>query len=151
FLRKSPEPRLAGGRGKASADVNVKKGIGTGPVDLVARGAEARYTDALIRADAAVRGQVKRWDFERETIDLSGTSISLTRASSSGRHQDSREWWGSFELDSARVERGFRTDVRAHCRDARPLFRLFDVELPGWAQGLLKLEGFEAKARVGLA
>jgi hypothetical protein len=151
FLRKSPEPRLAGGRGPAAADVRVEKGIGTGSVDLAAKKVEARYTDAVIRADATVRGRVRRWDFEHDAIDLSGTRVSLDHVATSGKHQDSRDWWGRFDLDSARVAHGFFTDVRAHCRDARPLFRLFDVRLPGWAQGVLELEGLEAKARVGLA
>jgi hypothetical protein len=39
----------------------------------------------------------------------------------------------------------------AACRDARPLYTLFGAKLPGWAEGILKLEGVTAKARLRLA
>ena len=151
FLRKSPEPRLDGGRGPADADVRVEKGVGRGRVRLAARAVQARYPDAVIRADAEVDGTVRGWDFEHDAIDLSGTRIELTHVVSAGRHQDSRDWWGRFDLVSGQVKRGFSTSVRAHCRDARPLFRLFEIGLPGWAQGLLTLDGLDARARVHLA
>jgi hypothetical protein len=36
------------------------------------------------------------------------------------------------------------------CRDARPLYTLFGAKLPGWAEGILKLEGLKATGRVRL-
>ena len=151
FLRDSPEPRLDGGRGSGSADISVDRGLGRGRLDFGARGVTARYHDATLRGDAAVRGKIPRWDFEHDRIDLSGTVVDLTHVVSEGKRQDSRDWWGRFDLASAEVGNAFSAKVDASCRDARPLFRLFDVQLPGWTQALLKLEGFEAKAKIRLA
>lgn len=151
FLRNSPEPRLDGGRGSGHAEIRVDHGIGTGRIDFAGRQAGARYSDAVVRGNVILRGNVRRWDFEHDTIDLSGTRVELDDVVSTGRHQDSRQWWGHFDLKSAEIRRGFSTSLEVHCRDARPLFRLFDVELPGWAQGLLKLDGIRAAARVRLA
>jgi hypothetical protein len=66
---------------------------------------------------------------------------------------DSRDWWGRFDLPSADIVSGrtppFEASVGLRARDARPLFTLFEVGLPGWARGVMKLEGFDGKARVG--
>ncbi len=37
------------------------------------------------------------------------------------------------------------------CSDARPLYTLFGAKLPGWTEGIFKLEGLKATARVRLA
>lgn len=154
FLRNSTEPRLSGGAGALSAEIEVENGKGHGTVTTSSAKASAKYHDALITADATVRARVPEWDLQHDRIDLSGTRILLEHATAGEPGPDSRDWWGRFELKSASVQGGrpaaLRSTVGVHCRDARPLFTLFEVGLPGWARGVLKLEGLDAKASLGL-
>jgi hypothetical protein len=154
FLRTSTEPRLSGGSGAFSMDLDVENGKGKGAVTSSSSKASAKYSDAKITTDVAVRARIPTWDFQHDRIDLSGTRIMLEHAMAGEPGPDSRDWWGRFDLRSADVQSGradvFRANVAAHCRDARPLFTLFDVGLPGWARGVLKLEGLDAKAVIGL-
>ncbi|MEO8432326.1 MAG: hypothetical protein ABI592_12510 [Acidobacteriota bacterium] len=149
------EPRLSGGAGALRFALDVEKGRGTGAVSLDARNVAARYKEASIRGRVGVAGRIVSWDMEKNAIDLSGTRIELKDISSGGAPgPDSRNWWGRFDLKTADVKPGraaaFRTQVAVKCRDARPLFTLFEVGLPGWARGVLELEGLDASAKVGL-
>lgn len=154
FLRSSPEPRLSGGAGKLATEVTIENGKGRGTLTTGSRGVSARYHDAVITADVAARVRISEWDVQHDRIDISGTRISLDHAVAGEPGPDSRDWWGRFDLAHADVQGGrpgvFRADVTAHCRDARPLFTLFQVGLPGWARGVLKLEGLDARAKIGL-
>ena len=146
------EPRLSGGAGTARLALDVDKGLGTGTLALASRDVTARYRKADLRGNAAIRVRFAPWDFERSRFDLSGSRVELTNVSSGGPGPDSREWWGRFDLPAADLRPGqagaFVTKVSLHCRDARPLFTLFNTNLPGWARSVLKLEGIEGAARV---
>lgn len=154
FLRNSPEPRLSGGAGKIATEITIENGKGRGTMTMASHGVSAQYDKAHITADAAARVVIHEWDLQHDRIDISGTRISLDHAMAGEPGPDSRDWWGRFDLASADVRGGrpgvFRADVSAHCRDARPLFTLFQVGLPGWARGVLKLEGLDARAKIGL-
>jgi len=154
FLGSSPEPRLSGGAGSLAMDITVENGKGRGTLTSTSSHTTARYHDATIRADVSLRGRIPGWDFQHDRIDLSGTRVSLDHVMAGEPGPDSRDWWGHFDLSNASIQPGrpaaFRTGVVAKCRDARPPFTLFDVGLPGWARGVLKLEGLDAKATIGL-
>lgn len=154
FLRNSPEPRLSGGAGTLATEITVENGKGRGTLTTASRGVTARYHDATITADVAARIRIPAWDVQHDRLDISGTRISLDHVVAGEPGPDSRDWWGRFDLAHADVQGGrpgaFRADVTTHCRDARPLFTLFDVGLPGWARGVLKLEGLDARAKIGL-
>ena len=145
------EPRLSGGAGTVRLALQVEKGIGKGSLALTSKGVHARYAKSELRSDAAFRIKIDPWAFEKDRIDFSGSHIELAQASEGGTGPDSRDWWGKFDLPSADVQSQraavFQTRVALNCRDARPLFTLFDTDLPGWARGILKLEGIEASAR----
>jgi hypothetical protein len=49
------------------------------------------------------------------------------------------------------MHQGLRARLEAECRDARPLFAIFAVNLPRWTRGLLELEGLTASASIELA
>jgi hypothetical protein len=153
FLRNSPEPRLAGGAGSVATELRVENGKGRGTLTTSSERVSARYHDAVITASATVRARIPTWDLQHDHVDLSGTRISLEHAMAGEPGPDARDWWGRFDLRQADVQGGrpsvFRTSVSAKCRDARPLFTLFQVGLPGWARGILKLEGLDAKGTVG--
>ncbi|MDQ2869172.1 MAG: hypothetical protein M3S32_00410 [Acidobacteriota bacterium] len=144
------EPRLTGGAGTVRLALAVEKGIGKGSLALASKGVQARYAKSDLRSDAAFRIRIDPWTFEKDRIDFSGSHIELTHASEGGAGPD-RDWWGKFDLPSANIQSRraalFQTRVSLNCRDARPLFTLFDTDLPGWARGILKLEGIEATAR----
>ncbi|MFN2634552.1 MAG: hypothetical protein ABR610_14155 [Thermoanaerobaculia bacterium] len=145
------EPRLSGGGGTVRLALAVEKGIGKGSLALASKGVHARYAKSDLRSDAAFRIKIDPWTFAKDRIDFSGSHIELTHAAEGGTGPDSRDWWGKFDLPSADIQSNrpavLQTRVSLNCRDARPLFTLFDTDLPGWARGILKLEGIEATAR----
>jgi len=148
------EPRLEGGAGTGRAAIDIEKGHGKGNVSLESGGITAVYRKANLRGKATVRMRLDDWDFEHNAIDFSGSRIELADIAASEPGPDSTSWWGRFDLKTAKLRSGatppLETQAFVHCRDARPLFTLFKVGLPGWVRGLLKLEGFDAQARVGL-
>ena len=154
FLRTSKEPRLAGGTGALAAQIEFEDGKGHGTVDTAVSKATARYSEGTITSDVDVKLRVPAWDLQHGRLDLAGTTVSLEHASAGAPGPDSRDWWGRFLFSPADMKDGrpepFHALVTATCRDARPLFTLFQVGLPGWARGVLKLEGLQARARFGL-
>ena len=150
FLGSAARPRLAGGAGTARVDVRIDRGIGRGAVELDVEKAQARYGDTTLSGRVAARLRLTRWEAERERLDLSGSHIALERVRSTGVRNDSRDWWGRFDIPRGEISRSFSARVRARCRDARPLFTIFSVELPAWTRGLQTLEGLTATADVRL-
>jgi hypothetical protein len=154
FLGDPPAPRISGGGGTADLAVDVKAGHGTGRLTTESRRVQARYVKADIAADVSARVRIRDWDFVHDRIDIGGTEIDLAHASAVEAGPDSRDWWGHFVLPSAQIRSGrpdaFAASVSLRCRDARPLFTLFQIGLPGWIRGLLKLEGIEAHGKIGL-
>lgn len=148
------EPHLSGAPGSGKAELDIERGHGKGTVSLDGRAFSAKYKDANLRGNLTARMRLTDWDFEHERIVFPGSRVELTNVMAGEPGPDSRDWWGNFDLTTAEIRSGrvppFQTTVALHCRDARPLFTLFRVGLPGWTRGLLKLEGFEGKARVGL-
>ncbi|MDQ6894982.1 MAG: hypothetical protein M3167_20200 [Acidobacteriota bacterium] len=148
------EPRLEGGAGTGRASVDIEKGRGKGNISLGSRGLTAAYRKANLRGNLTARIRLDDWDFEHDAIDFSGSRIELTDIDAREPGPDSTSWSGRFDLKTAKLRSGVTppldTQLFVHCRDARPLFTLFNVGLPGWVRGLLKLEGFDAHARVGL-
>ena len=151
FLRKTPEPRLTGGGGKARFEVRFDHGIGKGGGDFQVARAALRYEDGTVAGRASGRFAIPRWDVERDDMEISGSRVELTDVRTEGTKHDERDWWGRFEIPSGHLRNGLSARTSVSCRDARPLYTLFGAKLPGWAEGLLKLEGVTASARVRLA
>ncbi|HET9793672.1 MAG TPA: hypothetical protein VFS34_04345 [Thermoanaerobaculia bacterium] len=68
---------------------------------------------------------------------------------------DEGRWWGKFEIGPGKLrstDKGLQLSgkVAARCRDARPLYTLFGVGLPKWAQEIFRLKDFRAAAAVVL-
>jgi hypothetical protein len=151
FLRHSPEPRLSGGGGKVRFETKFDHGIGKGSGDFSFSRADFRYSDGTVSGRATGRIAIPRWDAEHGNMEISGSRVELAGVTRSGTSHDERDWWGRFDFPSGRFHDGLNTQVSVSCRDARPLYTLFNATLPGWAEGILKLEGMTAKARVRLA
>jgi hypothetical protein len=148
FLRRSEEPRFAGGSGPAHFDVRFDHGIGKGSADFEAAGVSARYTEGTVRGRARGRLQIPRWDVANGNMDVSGSRVDLSDAVSEGTKHDERDWWGRFQVVNGRLHDGLQAQGAVSARDARPLYTLFRASLPAWAQGILKLEGLNGQARV---
>ena len=151
YLRHAPEPRLAGGGGKAHGEIRFNHGIASGGADFELARADFRYANRTVRGRASGRLGVPRWDVEHDDMEISGSQVALSNVVTTGSAHDERDWWGRFDITSGRVHDGFSAQTVVSCRDARPLYTLFGAKLPGWAEGILKLEGLKATARIRLA
>lgn len=150
YVRHSREPRFSGGSGPLLIAGAIDHGKGSGEVKLTARTARVRLEETGLAGNAHARLRVAHWNLESGPLDLDSSSLRLTEVVATGG-DDSRGWWGRFDLPKARITRGLRARVEAACRDARPLFAVLGVNLPRWTRGLLELEGLTASASVELA
>lgn len=145
------EPRLSGGGGKAHGDIRFNHGIASGAADFELARADFRYSNGSVRGRASGRLRVPRWDVEHDDMEISGSQVALSNVVTTGTAHDERDWWGRFDITSGRIHNGLSAQSAVSCRDARPLYTLFGTKLPGWAEGILKLEGVKATARIRLA
>jgi hypothetical protein len=151
FISPAPEPRLSGGGGRAHFDLRFDHGKARGGSDFELARVAARYPKGTLRGRASGRWKVPAWDVEHNNMEISGSRIALANIITSGTAHDERDWWGRFDISSGRIHNGLAAQTAVACRDARPLYTLIGTPLPGWAEGILKLEGVEATASVRLA
>ena len=151
YLRKVPEPRLSGAGGKAHGEIRFDHGIASGGADFELPRASFRYARRTLQGRASGRLKVPRWDVEHDNMEISGSRIALSNVVTTGTAHDERDWWGRFDIPSGRVHDGLSAQTAISCSDARPLYTLFGAKLPGWAEGIFKLEGLKATARLRLA
>ena len=129
----------------------IEHGRASGDWDLTAQGGAARLEKTALTGDVRAHAHVARWDLEKGPMVLDSSWLRLSDVIAAGTDR-SRGWWGRFDLPKASVERGRLSGrVEAKCRDARPLFAVFSVNLPRWTRSLLEMEGLEASAEVQLS
>jgi hypothetical protein len=145
------EPRLSGGGGIAHGDIRFNHGIASGGADFELARADFRYSNRTVRGRASGGLKVPRWDVEHDDMEISGSHVALSNVVTTGTAHDERDWWGRFDITSGRIHDGLSAETAVSCRDARPLYTLFGAKLPGWTEGILKLAGVKATARVRLA
>ncbi|HLN59252.1 MAG TPA: hypothetical protein VK416_11885, partial [Thermoanaerobaculia bacterium] len=151
YLRHAPEPRLSGGGGSGHFSVRFDHGIGQGEGGFDIGRVAARYKDGTLAGRASGRLAIPRWDVEHDDMEISGSHVELADITTAGTKHDERDWWGHFDIVSGRLHDGLSARTSVACRDARPLYTLVAAKLPGWAEGVLKLEGMKGAARVRLA
>jgi hypothetical protein len=146
---KFPEGVQLEGKGPViNATATMRDGVAEGRVAVAIRGGAARTRTYVIRGDLDAEVPVKKWNLlVAPSLDISGTKLSLTDVRASGP-EESRDWWGRFEVPTGRIGTTAAGRIEAHCRDARPLMALLGVALPGWTRGLMKLDDFDATATV---
>lgn len=151
YLGDAPEPRLSGGGGRGHFAVRFDHGIGRGEAEFDAGRATARYKDGTLVGRASGRLAIPRWNVEKNDMEISGSRVELANVTTTGTKHDARDWWGRFDIVSGHLHDGLSASTSVACRDARPLYTLVAAKLPGWAEGILKLEGMKGTARVRLA
>lgn len=151
FLRHAPEPRLAGGGGRARFSVRFDHGIGRGSGDFEIPRVTFAYARGTLAGRASGRLAVPRWDVEHDDMGISGSRIELADIATAGTKHEEQGWWGRFDFPSGHLHGGLAAEMAISCRDARPLYTLFRANLPGWAEGILKLNGITGKAHVRIA
>jgi hypothetical protein len=151
FLDERSAPALRKGRGAAKVQIKIERGIGHGGATLEAAGVEAKAAGGGLRGDLTLRAQLPRWDFEKSEMDVAGSRLELRDVTASTRGGSETRWWGRARIAQGRIHGGLDARVEAECRDARPLYRLFSVKLPGWAEQMLDLEDLRATAHLRLA
>jgi hypothetical protein len=148
-------PRLEKGSGPLALTLELKDGSGSASVEFDLLRAEAQLQKVRLAGSARGALAVRALDFGTGTADLGGTFLDLKSVLAEGSGAGGkRAWWGRFDVASARFDMdhaSLTSHLVARCRDARPLFAVLGVELPGWARGLLDLEGLTAQAEVHLA
>jgi hypothetical protein len=151
YISPAPEPRLSGGGGKTHFDLRFDHGKARGGAEFELARVAARYPKGTLRGRASGRLKVPAWDVEHDNMEISGSHVALEDIVTSGTAHDERNWWGRFDITSGRIHNGLSAETAVACRDARPLYTLIGTPLPGWAEGILKLEGVKATARVRFA
>jgi len=146
---KFPEGVQLEGKGPViNATASVREAVAEGRVTVALREGAARTRTYLLRGDLDADMPVKKWNLlVAPSLDISGTKLALTNVRASGP-EESRDWWGRFEVPTGRIGTTASGRVEARCRDARPLMALLGAELPAWTRGLLKLDDFGATASV---
>ena len=125
--------------------------MGKGRIDFEAANVSAHYSKRTVRGRANGRLEIPRWDIARDDMEISGSRVALSNITTAGTPRDERDWWGRFDIVSGRIASGLTVRTTVDCRDARPLYTLLHADLPGWAQGILKLDGIHASAGVRVA
>ncbi len=151
YLGPAPEPRFSGGGGTGHFAVRFDHGIGRGEGDFQVGRVTARYKDGTLAGRASGRFVIPRWDVEKDDMEISGSRVEMANITTTGTKHNERDWWGRFDIVSGRLHDGLSARTSVACRDARPIYTLVAAKLPGWAEGILKLDGMKGSAGVRLA
>lgn len=151
YVRFPEGVRLEGNGPKATVSLAAEEGIANGKVALAVRGGAARTRTYRLTGDLDATVPIRRWDLTGPvSFDASGIRVALVHVHATGT-EEAREWWGTFEAPAAKIGTVASGRIEAHCRDARPLLALLNVDLPGWTKGLVKLDDLRAAADVSAA
>jgi len=136
-------------RGAATATVRVaaKEGVADGTLSVAIKNLGLKTKEYRLHGDASVALPVRGWKLSARSYDVSGARVGITDVYSTG-DDPARSWWGTVDIPFGRVGTTISAKPILRCRDARPLLAIFGVTLPGWTNGLVKLDDFSATANV---
>ncbi|MGE5347186.1 MAG: hypothetical protein ACM3JH_14635 [Acidithiobacillales bacterium] len=150
LVRTGSGTRLEDGAGKGTIRGTVERGVAKGEVRFAIAEGSVRRNDLKLQGDADLRLLIPRWNLTSGPLDVSGSRLALSDVRSSGS-DESRRWWGRFDITSGKIGSRTSAGIQARSRDARPLLALFTPDLPAWTRGLLDLEDFAATATIEIA
>ncbi len=148
-LFSSAGTRLEEGAGKATIRAAIERGIAKGEVRLAVHDGSVRLEKLALRGDADVRLLIPAWNLMTGPLEISGSRVALSDVRASGS-DDSRRWWGRFDIPSGKIDSTTTARIDAETRDARPLLALLAADLPAWTRGLVNLDDFSATGTVSL-
>jgi hypothetical protein len=140
---------LAEGAGTSTIHGTIERGTARGEASVAIADGSVKLEEVALRGDADLSIAIPSWDLADGPLDVSGSRAVFKEVESAGS-DESRRWWGQFEVASGRIDSVSSATIRARSRDARPLLAVLGVDLPGWTRGLLSLEDFSATAEVAV-
>ncbi len=141
--------RLEGGAGKATFRAAIEHGIAKGELGLEVHDGSVRLDKLGLRGDADLRLLIPAWNLATGPLEISGSRAAFSNVRASGS-DDSRRWWGRFDIRSGKIGSTTTARIDAQTRDARPLLALLAADLPAWTRDLLNLDTFSATGTVSL-
>ena len=149
LVRSAAGTRLEDGIGKGSIRAAIERGIAKGEVRVAIQDGSVRLNKLKLRGAADWRMLIPRWNLTSGPLEVSGSRLTLSDVRSSGS-DESRRWWGRFDIPTGKIGSTTSAGIEANSRDARPLLALLAVDLPAWTRGLLNLDDFTATATVDI-
>jgi hypothetical protein len=140
---------LEEGAGKATIQTAIERGIAKGEVRLAVHDGSVRLEKLALRGDAEVHLLIPAWNLMTGPLEISGSRLFVSEVRASGS-DDSRRWWGRFDIPSGKIGSTTTARIDAETRDARPLLALLAADLPAWTRGLTDLDTFSATGTVSL-
>ncbi len=147
LARPAADARLEDGAGSGTIRAAIARGIANGEIRLAVQEATVRLRELKLHGNADLRVLIPRWNLVSGPLEVSGSRLALSDVRSSGS-DESRRWWGRFDVRSGAIGKTTSAEIQATTRDARPLLALFSAELPAWTRGLVNLDDFTATATV---
>ncbi|WP_437898279.1 hypothetical protein [Sorangium sp. So ce124] len=145
-------PRFTGGAAFARSSLEVDPlGRGTGSLSLLLKHGALQWKQTKVKGDVAARMKLDAVNVLNPTAKLREGRIDIEDLAIEHEGEALPGWWAHIDIEDAEVRRGLtEAAIRMECKDARPAVMLLDAEdaIPGWAAGLLAMEGLKASAKV---
>jgi hypothetical protein len=145
-------PRFAGGAAFLSGRLQVdQQGRGTGALNALMKHGAMAWKETRAKADAVARLEIEGVDVFSRTAAIRKGRVEIDDLAIEHKGETWPDWWARIDIDEAKVGDGVvEAAVRLECKDAQPAVGLLDAEdvIPGWAAGLLTMEGLKASATV---
>ncbi len=145
----SASTRLEAGAGRATIQASIERGIAKGEVRLAVRDGSVRVKKLGLQGNADMRLLIPAWNLVTGPLEISGSRVAFSEVRASGS-DDSRRWWGRFDIPSGRIGSTTTARIEAETRDARPLIALLEADLPAWTRGLVNLDTFSGTGTVSV-
>ena len=150
LLEPPPYVSLHGGEGRASADLELDHGRGSGRLQAEARAVEAKVGKRDMRG--AIDGEIRMRliDLGPLLADLTGTHIDVHDVVVR-KAENAEPWWGKIRVTegvlSTRQVTTVHTRLGIEARDARPLYSIVNAKLPDWVERALAMKNMDATMR----
>lgn len=145
-------PRFTGGAAFVRSSLEVDRlGRGTGALSLLLKRGALTWKETRVKGDVEARVALDAADVLGPTATLGKSRIEIKDLEIEHQGEAWPGWWARIDIDDAKVGRGLmEAAIRLECKDALPAVKLLDAEdaIPGWAAGLLTMEGLKASATV---
>ncbi|KYF65845.1 hypothetical protein BE11_44625 [Sorangium cellulosum] len=145
-------PRFTGGAAFMRSSLEVDPlGRGSGVLSLLMKQGALRWKETTVKGDAEARIALDAASVLNPAATFRKSRIEIKDLAVEHKGEAWPDWWARIDIDEAKVGRGLmQAAIRLECKDARPAVELLDAEdaIPGWAAGLLTMEGLKASATV---